>query len=340
MARINSARVILEGAEALQTESAWNHRNLKEQWKYTRQNKVRDLLATLIPPTLEPPQTTTALPTNLIAEDPAAALALQQLGSVEEITLSNGETYVVPDNGDFRALMINVEPGAVTHLNEVHTHGNDFARLVFINVQADGSLIHSRNCFSSASQWHFLNVTLNQNSQYALHNHVSGGTLCRQDIVVNLQEAGAHAELQGSAVVGLGLHLDQQIRLSHQAPNATSNQLFHAIAEDRAQVTFGGRIHIHPGCDGTDARLQNKNLALGNNATINTKPELEIYSEDVSCAHGATIGQLDAAHEFYCTSRGIEPDAARTLLSQAFIRSATNGPLAVDAQVQYQGADK
>jgi Fe-S cluster assembly scaffold protein SufB len=333
----------LEDAEALQTESVWKQRQIKERWKYTRQNKVRDLLATLTPQAAEAATTSklaTALPTNLIAEDPAAALALQQLGCVEEISLSQGEKYVLPDNGDFRALMINVEPGAVVQLDEVHTYLSDFARLVFINVQENGALIHSRNCFSSTSQWHFLNVTLEKNSQYTLHNHASGSTLCRQDIIINLQGTRAHAELQGSAVVGQGLHLDQQIRLSHLAPDASSNQVFHTIAEDRAKVTFGGRIHIHPSCDGTDARLQNKNLALGDNVTINTKPELEIYSEDVSCAHGATVGQLDPAHEFYCTSRGIEPEAARTLLSQAFIGSATNGPLAAAAQLQYQSSPR
>ena len=88
------------------------------------------------------------------------------------------------------------------------------------------------------------------------------------------------------------LNLDQQITIEHQ-PHTTSRQRVHNIVADRGKSTFNGRIHIHEGAKNSDAQLSNKNLGLGANATINTKPELEIYNDDVSCAHGATIGQLD-----------------------------------------------
>ena len=122
-------------------------------------------------------------------------------------------------------------------------------------------------------------------------------------------------------------NLDQQVTMEHLSANTTSQQTFHNIAviADRGKSTFNGRIHIHAGARNSNANLSNKNIGLGANATINTKPELEIYNDDVSCSHGATIGQLDNDQLFYLCSRGVDPNAARQLLCEGFLQQCVGG---------------
>ena len=198
---------------------------------------------------------------------------------------------------------------------------------------AEGShLKHSRNSLEAAElHWQYLAVDIGKNADYLLNNHAAGAGLRRQDIHIRVSGQGANAELISAAMISGKLALDQQITLEHLVANGKSKQVVHNIVADGGKCTFNGRIHIHEGANGTDATLANKNLGLGKNATINTKPELEIYTDDVTCAHGATIGQLSDQELFYLTSRGISPEAAQALLSEGFLRQCTQGPLAEDA---------
>ena len=122
-------------------------------------------------------------------------------------------------------------------------------------------------------------------------------------------------------------HLDQQFIMEHRAPDTFSRQKFHGIGAGKGTTVFNGRIHIHPDSPGSDAGLVNKNLALHPEATINTKPELEIYTDDVKCSHGATVGQLAEDSIFYLRSRGLSRDEARILLCRAFLSSCIDGVL-------------
>ena len=123
-------------------------------------------------------------------------------------------------------------------------------------------------------------------------------------------------------------NLDQQVTMEHLSANTTSQQTFHNIVADRGKSTFNGRIHIHAGARNSNANLSNKNIGLGANATINTKPELEIYNDDVSCSHGATIGQLDNDQLFYLCSRGVTP----MLPGSCCVRASYNNVLVVHWQ--------
>jgi Fe-S cluster assembly protein SufD len=107
--------------------------------------------------------------------------------------------------------------------------------------------------------------------------------------------------------------------MQHIAPNCSSNEVFRGLVDDQANAVFNGRIHIHPNAQKTLAELSNKNLLLSSTATINTKPELEIYADDVRCSHGATVGQINSEALFYLQSRGIPRVEAKRLLSLAFI---------------------
>jgi Fe-S cluster assembly protein SufD len=102
-------------------------------------------------------------------------------------------------------------------------------------------------------------------------------------------------------------------------PNCTSRQLYKGVLSDKATAVFNGRVRVHPGAHGSDGAQTNRNLLLSPGAVVDTKPELEIDNDDVRCTHGATVGQLDPQELFYLHSRGIDPDAARIILSRAFV---------------------
>src|ERR1700681_2801160 len=105
--------------------------------------------------------------------------------------------------------------------------------------------------------------------------------------------------------------------VEHAQPHCASHEYFNGILDDKSRGVFHGRIYVHPEAQKTDAKQTNKNLLLSDDATANTKPQLEIYADDVKCTHGATIGQLNATQLFYLQSRGIPLDAARRLLTFA-----------------------
>jgi Fe-S cluster assembly protein SufD len=145
-----------------------------------------------------------------------------------------------------------------------------------------------------------------------------GGALVRHDLRVALAEPGAEAQLRGLFIANGEGHIDYHTRLDHAAPHTHSSEIVRGIAGDHGRGIFNGKIVVHEGADGTDAGMSNRNLLLSPRAEIDTKPELEIYADDVKCAHGATTGQLDDAALFYLRSRGIDRDSARRILVAAF----------------------
>lgn len=150
---------------------------------------------------------------------------------------------------------------------------------------------------------------------------LTGGGYKRLDIDVTLAE-GAHFEL-GAVGIGRGDEVTEIVtRLRHVAPGATSNQVMRGVAMDTATITMIGRIDVAKDAQQTDAALGAKGLLLDRTATINAKPELEIYADDVKCAHGCAIGQLDEMALFYAQQRGLPMAEARNLLMQAFVAEA------------------
>lgn len=150
---------------------------------------------------------------------------------------------------------------------------------------------------------------------------LTGGGYKRLDVDVTLAE-GAHFEL-GAVGIGRGAEVTEIVtRLRHVAPGATSNQVMRGVAMDQSTLTMIGRIDVAKDAQKTDAALGAKGLLLDRTATINAKPELEIYADDVKCAHGCAIGQLDEMALFYAQQRGLPMAEARNLLMQAFVAEA------------------
>jgi Fe-S cluster assembly protein SufD len=145
-----------------------------------------------------------------------------------------------------------------------------------------------------------------------------GGSLARQDLVVHLAGDEASVDIAGLCLGPAGTHVDHHLNLRHAARRGTSSSLYRSVVDGGGRVVFNGRIGVAAGAAGTNAALTNRNLLLASTAEVDTKPELEIHTDDVRCSHGATTGQLDPAALFYLRSRGIGMAEARRLLVGAF----------------------
>lgn len=168
------------------------------------------------------------------------------------------------------------------------------------------------------SQTQRLDVTIERDAAFESASFDLGGRLTRNDLNVDLTHAGARAEFSGLYLSGDGQHVDNHTRVDHRTGPTVSRQEYRGILFGRSRAVWNGKAMVHEGADGTDAQQANHNLLLSEHAEIDTKPELEIYAEDVRCAHGTTVGQLDERALFYLRSRGIDADDARRLLVRAF----------------------
>jgi Fe-S cluster assembly protein SufD len=145
-----------------------------------------------------------------------------------------------------------------------------------------------------------------------------GGALVRNEIHALIQGAGIEATLNGLYFARERQHVDNHITVDHAAPGSVSDQFYKGILDDRSQAAFAGRIVVRREAQKTNAYQKNNNLLLSPDAEINTKPELEIYADDVKCSHGATAGELDERELFYLRSRGLDVATARSVLTFAF----------------------
>jgi Fe-S cluster assembly protein SufD len=164
-----------------------------------------------------------------------------------------------------------------------------------------------------------VHVDLDRDANYDSFQLGLGAKIVRNDINVNHNVGGSHCELVGVYLPQNKQLIDFHSNIEHKIAHCTTKEVFRGIMADKSKAVFNGRIHIHPDAQKTLAELSNKNLLLSDDATINTKPELEIYADDVRCAHGATIAQLDEQARFYLQSRGISAAEADVMLSFGFI---------------------
>ncbi|HKT27421.1 Fe-S cluster assembly protein SufD [Dyella sp.] len=164
-------------------------------------------------------------------------------------------------------------------------------------------------------------VHLGAKSQAMLHVLELGGALVRHDLHAELRGDAARFDTRGVFVLRGRQHVDTQLSINHQALDTASESIWRGVADERARGVFRGAIVVAQGADGSDASLSNKNLLLSPLAEIDTKPELEIYADEVKAAHGATVGQLDERALFYLRSRGLPQAEARALLTAAFCRA-------------------
>ncbi|MCW8331431.1 Fe-S cluster assembly protein SufD [Photobacterium sp. SDRW27] len=184
------------------------------------------------------------------------------------------------------------------------------ARMQHYKLQSESSIV---------SHISGLHVEQQRGSAFSSHNLSLGAGLSRNDIHIKLVEEEAECRLYGAYCIGGKQHVDFHTQIDHYKPSCTSRELYKGVIQDRARAVFNGMVVVHPDAQGSDAQLVNKNLLLSAKAEVDTKPELQIYADDVKCGHGATVGQLDPAALFYLQTRCIAAKDAQALLVNAFI---------------------
>ena len=145
-------------------------------------------------------------------------------------------------------------------------------------------------------------------SRFVSSSFALGARLARVGINVRLQAEDATCDLDGLYITDGRQHIDHHTRIDHLQPRCTSREFYKGVLGGASRAVFNGRVVVHPDAQGSDALQSNHNLLLSENAEIDTKPQLEIWADDVKCSHGATVGQLDEAQVFYLRSRGIDQD--------------------------------
>lgn len=189
-----------------------------------------------------------------------------------------------------------------------------------LHCAADSSLDYYKLQAEHAETWHTaVQYIAAENNAHIRTTHVDyGGALARNELKLALNGRGAHAESRGLFMADGTRHVEARLDVRHEAPNTTSRERYRGILAGRARGVFNGRIYVGQDAQKTAAELTNRNLLLSKGAEINTKPELEIYADDVKCAHGSTTGQLDTTSLFYLLSRGVDKPTARNMLITAF----------------------
>ena len=163
-----------------------------------------------------------------------------------------------------------------------------------------------------------------RDSRFNSHSVALGAALARNDLRALFAREGSECTLNGLYLATGKQHLDNRTLIDHQSPRCTSRELYKGVLDGQSRGVFSGRVLVRHGAQKTDASQTNKNLLLSDEALVDTKPQLEIFADDVKCAHGAAVGQLDENALFYLRSRGIGQEAAKGLLTYAFASEMVN----------------
>ena len=186
----------------------------------------------------------------------------------------------------------------------------------------ENSIVDIYKIQNESKKAYHLNKTVIHQGNASTLNHFSlsfGALLCRNDLSSKLDGEGISCNLNGLYLGNTNQHVDNYTLLEHSKPNSESSELYKGILDDKAHGVFHGKILVHQDAQKTNAYQTNKTILLSDDATINTKPQLEIYADDVKCSHGATVGQLDKDALFYIKSRGIPSELAKSMLIRAFV---------------------
>jgi Fe-S cluster assembly protein SufD len=199
--------------------------------------------------------------------------------------------------------------------------GKYFTNAIAEIVLKDGAqLEHYRVQRESHNAYHVSTTSaeLGRASRYETTSINLGGQLSRHDISVVMDHEGAETAVDGLYFVKADQHSDTHSVIDHKQPHCTSHQLYKGILDGNGRAVFNGKVFVREGAQKTDALQTNKNLLLSEKARVDTKPQLEIYADDVKCAHGAAVGQIDPEELFYLETRGIGPELGRSLLTYGF----------------------
>lgn len=198
--------------------------------------------------------------------------------------------------------------------------------VVEVSVADEAKIKHYRVQRESHSAFHVSTTAaeVHRGSIYDTTAINLGGKLSRHDVGLKFTSEGGEAFVDGLYFLGEDQHHDTHSVIRHDVPNCTSHQTYKGILNDKSRGVFNGKVFVAVGAHGTDGYQSNKNLLLSNEARVDTKPQLEIFNDDVKCSHGATVGQLEEEELFYLLSRGLNDSLARNLLTYGFAEEIVN----------------
>lgn len=228
--------------------------------------------------------------------------------------------YIVPRT--FLRIGANAEFTIIEHHTGEGAYWNN--RVTQIHLEKGARLRHYRIQENSDKAVYTQNthVTLDRDATYEAFNLAKGAAFSRNQIHIDLQGENAEARLGGVNLLKGAQFGDTTITIEHQAPHCRSNQTYKTILDDKAHAVFQGKVHVHRPAQKTDGYQLSNTLLLSPQAQMDTKPELEIYADDVKCSHGATTGRLDLEPLFYLRTRGLSEAQAKFLLMQAYLGPA------------------
>jgi Fe-S cluster assembly protein SufD len=221
-------------------------------------------------------------------------------------------------------LLIVAEENSSLTLIEKH-YGTQNGKVFSTNTQeislAENAQIHHyRIQAENENSFHFSNIEVqqNSNSNYTASTFTFGGALVRNNHHIRLNGKNAEANLNGLIIASHTNLIDNHTLIDHATPHCNSNEMYKGIANDKSSIVFNGKIMVRRDAQKTNAYQSSKNILLSDDATVNTKPQLEIFADDVKCSHGTSTGKVDEQALFYLKARGIGDVSARRLLLQAF----------------------
>ncbi|HEX8737432.1 MAG TPA: Fe-S cluster assembly protein SufD [Pyrinomonadaceae bacterium] len=230
----------------------------------------------------------------------------------------------------FPRVLIVAENFSEATVIETYTRGAETKYLtdavVEISVADEAKIKHYRVQRESHAAFHIgaSGAEIGRGSLYDATNITLGAHLSRHDVSVKFLTEGGEAFVDGLYMVGDSQHADTHSVIDHKQPNCVSHQTYKGIVDGKARAVFNGKVFVRENASGTDAQQSNKNLLLSNDARVDTKPQLEIFNDDVKCSHGATVGQLEEEELFYLLSRGLNASLARNLLTYGFAEEIVN----------------
>lgn len=234
----------------------------------------------------------------------------------DEIIAQPRILIIASKNSEFNVITSFYSTGKNNFTNslfEVVTEEN--AKIEWLKIQSENSdTLHISN----------EDIYMSANSLFSLHTYTFSGALVRNNLNVAIDATNCEANLYGLYLLNGNQHVDNHTKIAHMKAHSNSNELYKGIMDDNSTGVFNGKVHVYQNAQKTNAFQSNKNILLSDNATINTKPELEIYADDVKCSHGSTTGQFDEEALFYLRARGISEKNAKTLLVEAFANDVTS----------------
>lgn len=251
------------------------------------------------------------IPKNQIIEKPIHILNISQQGSSKPLVQLRN-FIVAESNTQANIISEFISDGSSQYFTNILTD-------IFIEENSNISFYKLQN--ESNSAYHIDKTEIIQKTS-SVFNHFSlsfGGKITRNDIVAKLDGENIESHLYGLYLGNEEQHIDNHTFINHAKPNSMSNELYKGILDDKAHGVFSGKILVNQIAQKTNAYQSNKSVLLSDAASIDTKPQLEIYADDVKCSHGATVGKLDEQAYFYIRSRGVSAEAARSMLIRAFV---------------------